>query len=89
MGYSGPLRITRKVNSYVIALLAAQDDMSVVLSWEGLTKSFVDAGRLVKTLPETVASPLDYYVNLHPHASDRERLVLTVRPAINPLILSK
>jgi len=73
----------------VIALLAAQDDMGAVLGWEGLAKSFVDAGRLVKLLPETVSSPVGYYVKLPSHASDRERLVLIGWPAINPLILSK
>ncbi|AZV78688.1 hypothetical protein EBB79_12920 [Parasedimentitalea marina] len=72
----------------MIALLAAHDDMGAVLGWEGLTKSFVDAGWLVKLQPETVASPVGYYVKLPPHASDRERLVLTGWPAINPLILS-
>lgn len=75
LGYGGPLRNTHRVNNYVIALQAAQDDMGAVLGWDGLTKSLVETGRLVKLLPETVASPLEYYVKLHPHASGRAKLV--------------
>ena len=85
LGYSGPLRNTHRVNNYVIALQAAQDDMGAVLGWEGLTKSFVDAGQLVKLLPETVASPLDYYVKLHPHASDRAKLVFNWLSSDQPI----
>lgn len=75
LGYGGKLRKTHRVNNYVIALQAAQDDMGAVLGWEGLTRSFVESGRLVNLLTETVSSPRDYYVKLHPHASEQARLV--------------
>lgn len=75
LGYSGPLRHSHRVNNYVIALQAAQDDMGVVLGWDGLTRPLVDAGRLVRILPDTIESPLDFYVKLHPHATERARLV--------------
>ena len=75
LGYGGKLRRTHRVNNYVIALQAAQDDMGAVLGWEGLTRSFVESGRLVNLLTETVSSPRDYYVKLHPHASEQARLV--------------
>lgn len=75
LGYGGKLRNSHRVNNYVIALQAAQDDMGAVLGWEGLTRSFVETGRLVKLLRETVSSPRDYYVKLHPHASEQARLV--------------
>ncbi|WP_058238187.1 LysR family transcriptional regulator [Shimia marina] len=74
-GYLGPLRNSLRVNNYVIALQAAQDDMGAVLGWHGLTKMFIDTGKLIKILPETVASPVDFYVKLHPNATDRAKLV--------------
>lgn len=75
LGYRGALRNAHRVNNYVIALQAAQDDMGAVLGWEGLTRSFVESGRLVKLLPETVSSPRVYFVKLHPHASEQAKLV--------------
>ncbi|MBY6068850.1 LysR family transcriptional regulator [Leisingera aquaemixtae] len=75
LGYSGPLKSAHRVNNYVIALQAAQDDMGAVLGWEGLTVDLVDAGKLVKLLPQTVEAPLDFYVKLHNQTSDRARLV--------------
>ena len=44
LGYGGKLRNTHRVNNYVIALQAAQDDMGAVLGWEGLTRSFRGIG---------------------------------------------
>ncbi len=75
LGYQGPLRNTHRVNNYIIALQAAQDDMGAVLGWDGLTKTLVEAGQLVKLLPESVTSPLDFFVKLHPNASSRAKLV--------------
>lgn len=75
LGYSGPLKSAHRVNNYVIALQAAQDDMGAVLGWDGLTADLVASGKLVKLLPETFSSPLDFYVKLHNQASDRARLV--------------
>ncbi|MEW2915130.1 LysR family transcriptional regulator [Leisingera sp. JC11] len=75
LGYTGQLKAAHRVNNYVIALQAAQDDMGAVLGWEGLTVDMVAAGKLVKLLPQTVESPLDFYVKLHNQTSDRARLV--------------
>jgi DNA-binding transcriptional LysR family regulator len=75
LGFSGELKSAHRVNNYVIALQAAQDDMGAVLGWEGLTAEMMAAGKLVKLLPETVSSPLDFYVRLDNQASDRARLV--------------
>ena len=72
-----------RVNNYVIALQAAQDDMGAVLGWQGLTGELVSSGKLVKLLPQTVPSPLDFFMKLHNQNSDRARLVfdwLTTRP---------
>ncbi|MDA7965591.1 LysR family transcriptional regulator [Ruegeria sp.] len=75
LGYTGPLKTTHRVNNYIIALQAAQDDMGAVLGWEGLTSDLIASGKLVKLLPETVPSPLGFYVKLHSTASDRAALV--------------
>ncbi|WP_199221377.1 LysR family transcriptional regulator [Maritimibacter sp. 55A14] len=75
LGYTGPLRNSHRVNNYVIALQAAEDDMGAVLGWAGLARSYLDAGRLVPLLPDMVETKEDFYVKLHPHASDRARLV--------------
>ncbi len=86
LGYSGPLKNTHFVNNYVIALQAAQDDMGAVLGWNGLTKDIVASGRLVQLLPDTVASPVDFYVKMHAQASDRAKLVfdwLTIGKEVN------
>ena len=75
LGYKGPLRNTHRVNNYVIALQAAQDDMGAVLGWDGLTKSLVETGHLVQLLPASVTPPQDFFVRLHPNASSRAKLV--------------
>ncbi|MBD3677352.1 MAG: LysR family transcriptional regulator [Rhodobacteraceae bacterium] len=75
LGYSGPIRSAHRVNNYVIALQAAQDDMGAVLGWSGLTKDYIDTGRLVPLLPDRVETPEDFYVKLHPRAGARARLV--------------
>lgn len=75
LGYSGELRSSHRVNNYAIALQAAQDDMGAVLGWGRLTADLVAAGKLVRILPNAVASPLDFYVKLHNQSSDRAALV--------------
>lgn len=64
-----------RVNNYIIALQAAQDDMGVVLGWTGLTRDHIASGRLVPILPHQVETPEDFYIKLHPRASDQARLV--------------
>ncbi len=75
LGYNGPLNAAHQVNNYVIALQAAQDDMGAVLGWEGLTAELVASGKLTQILPVTVPAPLDFYVKLHNHSSDRAAIV--------------
>lgn len=75
LGYTGPLKTTHRVNNYMIALQAAEDDMGAVLGWEGLTAGLIESGRLVRLLPESVPSPQDFYVKLHSQSSNRARLV--------------
>ena len=75
LGYKGPLRGGHRVNNYMIALQAAEDDMGAVLGWTGLTQGYLESGRLVPLLPDRVETPEDFYIKLHPHASKRARLV--------------
>ncbi|WP_343080719.1 LysR substrate-binding domain-containing protein [Ostreiculturibacter nitratireducens] len=69
LGYDGPLRKGFRVNNYVIALQAAQDDIGAVLGWDGLTGPLVASGKLVRLIPDCIVSPLDFYIKVHPHAS--------------------
>ncbi len=75
LGYEGPLNSAHRVNNYTIALQAAQDDMGAVLGWEGLTSELTASGKLVRLLPQTISSQLDFYVKLHNTSSDRAKLV--------------
>ncbi|MDA5095541.1 LysR substrate-binding domain-containing protein [Aliiroseovarius sp. KMU-50] len=75
LGYHGELKTAHRVNNYIIALQAARDDMGAVLGWEGLTSDLIDAGKLVKLIPETVSAPLDFYVKLHNQSSQRANIV--------------
>ena len=65
LGYDGPLHMSHFVNNYVIALQAARDGMGAVLGWEGLTSELIETGRLVRLLPVSLPSPLDFYVVRH------------------------
>ena len=75
LGYDGPLMMSHRVNNYVIALQAARDGMGAVLGWDGLTADLVASGRLVRLLPDSLPSPLDFYIAQHNESSDRARLV--------------
>lgn len=74
-GHDGPVNNSHRVNNYIIAIQAARDDMGAVLGWVGLTRSYIDSGQLVPLLPDEVTTVEDYYVKLHPHASERAKLV--------------
>lgn len=75
LGYHGPLRASHRVNNYVIALQAARDGMGAILGWNGLTGDLVASGRLVQLLPESLPSPLDFYIVMHNQNSDKARVV--------------
>lgn len=69
LGHTGPVGQGPRVNNYVIALQAAEDDMGAVLGWEGLTGQLERTGRLVPLIDAAVPSPLDFYIKVSPHAS--------------------
>lgn len=75
LGHEGAVRASHRVNNYMIALQAACDDMGAVLGWVGLTRPYLESGRLVPLLPDRVDPEEDFHVRLHRHASDRARLV--------------
>ncbi len=75
LGYDGPVKDGHRVNNYMIALQAARDDMGAVLGWVSLTQSHLTSGELVPLLPDKMETKEDFYIKLHPHASERARLV--------------
>lgn len=75
LGCHAELNTAHRVNNYVIALQAAQDDMGAVLGWGGLISDLVDRGKLVQLVPDAMSSPQDFYIKLHNQSSDRARLV--------------
>lgn len=62
------------VNNYMIALQAAQDDVGAILGWDGLVKSLMQEGRLVKLVPDSIPSPEAFYLKIHPRAGSKARL---------------
>ncbi len=62
------------VNNYMIALQAAQDDVGAVLGWDGLVENLMQDGRLVRLVPESMPSPMAFYLKVHPKASPKARL---------------
>ncbi|AUX75314.1 LysR substrate-binding domain-containing protein [Sinorhizobium fredii] len=74
LGYPEPKGRSFYVNNYMIALQAAQDDVGAVLGWDGLVGSLIEEGRLVKLVPESIPSPVGFYLKIHPRASSKARL---------------
>jgi len=70
-GLSLPRSQGFSVNNYVIALQAAQDGMGAILGWESLTSTLVKSNKLVRLVPESMPSPLDFYIRINPKASGR------------------
>jgi len=62
------------VNNYMIALQSALDDVGAVLGWDGLISDMLRDGRLVSLTPQSVPSPVAFYLTIHPRASDQARL---------------
>lgn len=75
LNYNGGLRTAHRVNNYVIALQAALDGIGAVLGWEKLTNGYVENGQLVKVFPETIPSPMDFYVRLNNEGSSQARIL--------------
>lgn len=74
LGQSIPKGRRFSVNNYMIALQAAQDDVGAVLGWDGLVESLIRDGRLVKLVPDTIPSPMAFYLKVYPKARAKARL---------------
>lgn len=62
------------LNNYLISLKAAEDDVGAVLGWEGLLGSYLDSGRLIRLVPDSMESPHPFYLRIHGRASANARL---------------
>lgn len=74
LGLPAPKGRSFFVNNYMIALQAAQDDVGAVLGWDGLVGNLMQDGRLVKLVPESIASPVAFHLKIHRRASAKARL---------------
>ncbi len=63
------------LNNYLISLKAAEDGIGAMLGWEGLLDEHLASGRLVRLVPEAVASPHPFYLRIHDRASADAREV--------------
>ena len=75
LGFDGDVGQGLRVNNYIIALQAAQDGMGVVLGWESLTSSQLEAGTLVPALPDKIETPNDFYIKTRKNASAQALLL--------------
>jgi len=62
------------LNNYLISLQAAEDHVGAVLGWEGLLGGYLDSGRLMQLVPDSMESPLPFYLRIHGRASANARL---------------
>jgi LysR family glycine cleavage system transcriptional activator len=74
LGHPPPRGRGLYVNNYMIALQAAQDDVGAVLGWDGLVGDMLADGRLVALVPDSVPSPVGFYLRVSPRATVRARL---------------
>lgn len=62
------------LNNYLISLQAAEDHIGAVLGWEGLLGGYLDSGRLLQLVPDSMPSPHPFYLRIHARASANARL---------------
>lgn len=74
LSHPAPRGRSFRVNNYMIALQAAQDDVGAVLGWEGLVGTLMREGRLVRLVAESIPSPTAFHLKIHPRASAKARL---------------
>jgi DNA-binding transcriptional LysR family regulator len=74
LGRPAPKGRSFTLNNYTIALQAAQDDVGAMLGWETLTSPLLEDDRLIKLLPDTIPSPMGFYLRVHPRASEKARV---------------
>ena len=74
LGRPAPKGRSFKLNNYTIALQAAQDDVGAMLGWDELVGPLLEDGRLIKLVPDEIASPMGFYLRVHPRASEKARI---------------
>ena len=66
LGYSGEIASSMRVNSYMIALQAAQDDAGILLGWKRLIQPLLENGRLELFGKWSVPAPHRFYLVSQP-----------------------
>jgi len=74
LGYPAPKGRSFHLNNYMIALQAAQEDVGAMLGWDGLIGPFLEDGRLVRLVTQNMPSPMEFYLQVHPRASEKARI---------------
>ncbi|WP_169569951.1 LysR family transcriptional regulator [Sneathiella limimaris] len=72
--YPGPKGRSFYLNNYMIGLQAAQDDVGAILGWDRLVGKLLQDEQLVQLVPNSIPSPMGFYLNIHPRASEKARI---------------
>lgn len=74
LGHPAPRGRRFFVNNYMTGLQLAQDDVGAVLGWDGLVSGLLREQRLVQLVPDSIASPMAFYLKIHPWAATKARI---------------
>ncbi len=74
LGYTGKLRRGIKVNNYMIALQAAQDDAGLVLGWNHLVSPMLKNGSLLSLKAFTIPAPTSFFLSQYQQQAVNEPL---------------
>lgn len=74
VGCSEPIGPGYWLNNYLISVRAAEDHIGAVLGWENLLDPYLETGRLVRLVPDSIVDPWPFYLRIHAGASDNARL---------------
>jgi len=66
LGYSGDIASTMRVNNYMIALQAAQDNAGILLGWKHLIQPLLVSGQLTSLSHWTMPAPRRFYLVTQP-----------------------
>jgi len=62
------------LNNYMIGLQAAQDNAGAILGWDRLVGKLLDEEQLIQLVPDSIPSPMGFYLNIHPRASEKAKI---------------
>ena len=74
LGYTGKLRRGIKVNNYMIALQAAQDDAGLVLGWHHLVSPLLQSGALISLNAFSIPAPTSFFLSQSQQQTTQENL---------------